>query len=131
MLNIKKIKFTQEEFDRLFEKYGGYIWAAIDIHRNRLTAGDEYLADLRDFLLINRGKPQDILCAGINLVTGEVFFPTLMNRRNPLVTKDGIPPELVERVYTIVRYFFEHIPGFKEERKKPRYSKEPTELSFD
>ncbi len=131
MLYLRKMQFSEEELNRLRDEYGGYLWAAIDIHRGIITAGDEYLADLRDFLLMKRSKPEDILCAGVNLETGEIFYPTLINRRNPYVNRDGVPDVFRERVNTLMRYFFESIPNYRAERERPRYSRKPTALSFD
>lgn len=131
MLYLRKIKFSKNELDKLKNEYDGYLWTAIDIHRGIITAGDEYLADLRDFLLMKRSKPEDILCAGLDLETGEIFYPVLINRRNPFVNKDGVPDVFRERVDTLMRYFFEDIPNYQEERRRPRYSSKPTPLSFN
>ncbi len=131
MLYLRKMRFTEDELNKLRDEFGGYLWAAIDIHRGIISAGDEYLADLRDFLLIKRSKPQDILCAGLNLETGEIFYPTQINRRNPFVNRDGVPDVFRKRVDTLMRYFFEAIPNYRAERSCPRYSRKPTALSFD
>ena len=131
MLYLRKMKFSEEELNKLKDEYGDYLWTATDIRRSLITAGDEYLADLRDYLLTNRSKPEDILCAGLNLKTGEIFYPVLINRRNPHVDSNGISDEVRQRVSTIMRYFFEAIPNYQEERRRPRYSSKPTALSFD
>ena len=131
MLYMRKIKFNKTELDKIRAQFGDYLWTAVDTHRGVITAGDEYLSDLRDFLLVKRNKPEDIFCAGIDLETGEVFFPPMINRHNPYVDKDGIPEYFRNRVQTLMRYFFEEIPGYREEREQPRYSKKPTPLSFN
>ena len=130
MLYMRKIKFNKKELSDIRNQFGDYLWAAVDTHRGVITAGDEYLRDLRDYLLVKRSKPQDIICAGIDLQTGEIFYPPLINRDNPSVGKDGIPEAYRDRVETLMRYFFEDIPAYKEEQERPRYSKEPTTLSF-
>lgn len=131
MIYLRKMQLTEEELNKLRDEFGGYLWAAIDIHRGIITAGDEYLADLRDYLLIKRSKPEDILCAGVNLETGEIFYPTLINRRNPYINRDGVPDVFRQRVDTLMRYFFEAIPNYRAERERPRYSRKPTPLAFD
>lgn len=130
MLYMRKIKFSQNEVNKIRDQFENYLWAAIDTHRGVITAGDEELFNLRDFLIVKRSKPEDILCAGIDLNTGEIFYPPLINRVNPYVNKDGIPEAYRNRVETLMRYFFEEIPAFKEELKRPRYSKKPTAYSF-
>ena len=131
MLCLRKMKFSADELEQIKLEYGDYLWAAVDLRRSLITAGDEYLSDLRDYLLTNHSRPEDILCAGLNLNTGEIFFPALINRRNPRVGRKGIPDDDKERVRSLMRYFFESIPGYQEERKRPRYSKKPSALSFD
>ena len=131
MLYLRKLKFSEDELEQIKREYGDYVWAAIDIKRSLITAGDEYLADLRDYLLTNHSRPEDILCAGLNLNTGEIFFPVLINRRNPRVDSNGISDDAKEKVHSLMRYFFESIPNYREERERPRYSKKPTALSFD
>ncbi len=131
MLYIRKMKFSKKELDRIRAQFGDYLWTAVDAHRGIITAGDEYLSDLRDFLLVKRSKPEDIFCAGVDLNTGEVFYPSLINRRNPYVDRNGVPSVFRDRVETLMRYFFEEIPAYKKERQLPRYSKKPTPLSFN
>ena len=130
MLYMRKIKFNTDELDKIRKQLGGYLWAAVDAHRGVITAGDEYLSDLRDFLLAKRSIPEDIFCAGLDMETGEIFYPPLINRHNPYVDKNGIPEVLRNRVETLIRYFFEDIPAYKAKRSRPRYSKKPTPLSF-
>ena len=129
MLYMRKIKFNKKELSKLHDQFGNYLWAAVDTHRGVICAGDEYLSDLRDFLLVKRSKPEDIFCTGIDLETGEIYYPTLINRHNPYVDKDGIPELYRNRIDTLMHYFFGDIPVYEEE-KKSRYSKEPTAFSF-
>ena len=135
MLYLRKIKFSKNELDKLKNEYGGYLWTASDgtHHAHHLFRQEP---EVQAQLQVIRSeyaqmKPEDILCAGLDLETGEIFYPVLINRRNPFVNKDGVPDVFRERVDTLMRYFFEYIPNYQEERNRPRYSSKPTPLSFN
>jgi hypothetical protein len=129
-MTIRKIKFNQSELDGIRHQFGDYLWAVVDTRRGVITIGDETLAELRDFLLVKRSKPEDIFCTGFDLKTGEIFYPPLSNRRNPYVDKNGIPEIIRNRIETLFHYFFEEIPAYQEEKNRPRYTKEPSAYSF-
>lgn len=128
---IKRYKFTKQEIDQLTEQLDGYIWVVMDVNKGVIAAGDEYVSDLRDELLVNkRSKQGDIFGAGLNLNTGEINFVPAVNRRNPSLKNGRLSPEHALRVETILHYFFENIPPYLAEREGPRYSKNPTNIGL-
>lgn len=131
MRAIRRLKYTKEELEQIHKELEDCIWAAIDVRRGVIAAGDEQLTELRDSLLMNRSKSNDIICTGIDLNTGEVYYASLINRCNPDVEGGNIPDYFRERINTLIRYFFEDIPAFQEEKKRPRYSKKPSTLAFN
>ncbi len=130
MLYMRKIKFNTKELSDIRKQFGDYLWAAVDTHRGVITAGDEYLSDLRDFLLVKRSKPENIFCVGIDLNTGEIYYPVLINRHNPYVDKDGIPAIFRDRIETLMRYFFADIPAYESEKKHLHSPKDTVSFSI-
>ena len=113
MLCVKKLKFTQKELQKLKEDFDGYLWLAIDVHRSIISAGDEILTDLRDILISRRSRTEDIVTAGIDLNTGELFVPHQINRLNPAIRHHGLSDQLLQNVEDKIHYFFEDIPAYK------------------
>lgn len=127
---VKKIRFSDNEVKKIKTELGNYIWVAIDTRKGIISAGDEYIADLRDALLQRRSRAEDILGLGIDLVTGEVDYHASLNRRNPAIAALGDIPEKQQlRVETLVGYFFEAFAPFKRKRLHPRYSYRPLSLA--
>lgn len=122
MLCIKKLKFTKKELQKLAEDFDGYLWLAIDIKRSVIAAGDEFMADLRDVLLARRSRTEDIVTAGIDLKTGEIYIPYAINRLNPEVRHTGLTDEIRARVEDLVSYFFAEMPIVSEATSIPAAS---------
>lgn len=121
---LKRMRLNEQEIAELRESLDDYIWIAIDCRRGIISAGDEYIEELRDVLLMRRGRPEDIYCFGFDMATGEINYLRRTNRRNPLVGNDGEVHELYkDRIETLVRYFFELLPAFQAEKKLARYSR--------
>lgn len=110
MLCIKKLKFTKKELQKLVEDFDGYLWLAVDINRSIISAGDEFMADLRGVLLAQRSRTEDIVTAGIDLKTGEIYIPYTINRLNPEVRRTGLTDEIRDRVEDLISYFFAEMP---------------------
>ena len=109
----KKIRFSTAEAKRVSAELPGYILVAMDARKGIISAGDEYLADLRDVLLLKRSKPEDIFAFGLDLTTGEIDYAPAINRRNPRLGATAHPsPAHQERIETLVRYFFECFEAF-------------------
>ena len=103
----------------------------MDVKKGVIAAGDEYVSDLRDELLISRhSKANDIFGAGLNMRTGEIDYIPAVNRRNPSLDRGELSSEQELRVETVLHYFFENIPPFLAERSGPRYSKKPVKMGF-
>lgn len=111
----KSVQFKKREIIKLRQDCEDYIWAAIDPHKYIISIGDEYLADLRDVLLIHRCQPENIFGIGLDLETGEIDFVAQINRRNPTVAKNGeLTSEAKHAINNALRYFFEKLPAFRE-----------------
>lgn len=121
---IRRYKFTDNEISELINQLDGYIWVVMDVNQGIIAAGDEYVSDLRDELMIKRrSKKNDIFGVGLNMYTGEIDYIPAINRRNPTIENGELTPNQELRVETILHYFFEDIPPFVAESAKPRYSK--------
>lgn len=128
---VRKYKFTNKEILELTEQLDGYIWVVMDVKKGVIAAGDEYVSDLRDELLISRhSKANDIFGAGLNMRTGEIDHIPAVNRRNPSLDRGELSSEQELRVETVLHYFFENIPPFLAERSGPRYSKKPVKMGL-
>ncbi len=123
MKMVRKYKLTQRETDEMLEALDDYIWIAIDAKKGVISAGDEYVADLRDELLMNRSQIGDIYGLGLNLKTGEIDYLPAINRRNPNTDNGELCANEKLRLETLTRYFFEYIPCYRAERCAPRYRK--------
>ena len=117
MLCVKKLKFTPKELQQLDEDFDGYLWLAIDTNRSFISAGDEYMADLRDILLAHRSHTEDIVTAGLDLKTGELYIPYGINRLNPVIRHNGLSDQIRENVEDKIRYFFGDMPAYKTPNK--------------
>ena len=121
---IRRYKFTDNEISELINQLDGYIWVVMDVNQGIIAAGDEYVSDLRDELMIKRrSKKNDIFGVGLNMYTVEIDYIPAINRRNPTIENGELTPNQELRVETILHYFFEDIPPFVAESAKPRYSK--------
>lgn len=128
-MNYRKIKFSAREVAVIDEEGEGFVWVCLDARRGMLVAGLNYLADMRDFLMTKRSRVEDIYALGLNLRTGEINFPRLVNGRNPVVReKREISAEIKDRIETLVHYFFADADGFKRQAALPRYTKNPALL---
>ena len=126
MRYFRKLKFNQKELGELLNRLDGYIWGVVDTRRNVLSAGDDFVADMRDELLVHRSKLEDIFGFGLDLKTGEIDFLNSCNRRNPTVGCDGrISEERQRRIESMVHYFFDELAPYAAERRRPRYSRKP------
>lgn len=131
MKEYKKLKFSAKEIKGIMESLDGYIWIAIDARKGAISAGDVYVADLRDVLLIKRSKVEDIFGAGLDLETGRIDYLQAINRRNPSIENGEPTDENKRRIETLVRYFFADIPSFVAERSGPRYSRKPSRTMIE
>ena len=103
---VRKYKFTNKEILELTEQLDGYIWVVMDVKKGVIAAGDEYVSDLRDELLISRhSKANDIFGAGLNMRTGEIDYIPAVNRRNPSLDRGELSSEQELRVETVLHYF--------------------------
>ena len=47
MRYFRKLKFNQKELGELLNRLDGYIWGVVDTRRNVLSAGDDFVAELK------------------------------------------------------------------------------------
>ena len=131
MRYYRKMKFTKEELADLVEHMNGYIWCAVDARRGIISAGDDFMPDMRDDLLERRSKVEDIFGCGVDLTTGRIDYINSANRRNPKIRGTGeIPAASKERINTLVHYFFDGLAPYVAERNRPRYSRKPVDAQF-
>ncbi|MBR3164045.1 hypothetical protein IKF15_01965 [Candidatus Saccharibacteria bacterium] len=117
MVIYKRLKISEKEARYLEDNLEGYIWVAIDARRGSIAAGDDYVADLRDNLLVRRSQPEDIYGVGVDLKTGAIDYIPSINRRNPnLDGKGNVPFFLRRRIETLINYFFESFAPFRIDR---------------
>lgn len=109
----KRVRFTKKELQQLRQNFEDYVWAAVDPRKCVISIGDEYLADLRDVLLVRHCQPENIYGVGVDLKTGEINYVAQVNRRNPTVEPSGeLSLESKENIDHTLRYFFEKLPIF-------------------
>ncbi len=107
----KRVRFTKKELQQLRQNFEDYIWAAVDPRKCVISIGDEYLADLRDVLLVRHCQPENIYGVGMDLKTGEINYVAQVNRRNPTVNPNGeLSLESKENIKHTLHYFFEKLP---------------------
>ena len=118
---FKRMRITMSELNRLREALDDYIWIAMDCRRGVISAGDEYIEELRDVLLTRRSRPEDIYCFGFDMSTGKIDYIPHVNRRNPTTSDTGAVHALyAERIETLMHYFFEDLPVYQVENRSGR-----------
>ncbi len=111
----KRIQLKKREILKLQEDCEDYIWAAIDPCKCVISLGDDYLIDLRDVLLVNNCRPENIFGIGFDLSTGRIDYINQINRRNPSVSVTGeLTVEDKEEIEDALHYFFEKLPVYQE-----------------
>ncbi len=111
----KRVQFKKHELLQLQQDCEDYVWAVVDPSNYSIALGDEYLADLRDCLLVKRCRPENIFGIGLNLGTGEVDYIAQINRRNPTVARSGeLTIENKDNIDKVIHYFFEKLPAYRE-----------------
>ena len=114
----KRVQLKKRELLQLQNDCEGYIWAAVDPVNYAISFGDDYLADLRDLLLVKRSHLENIYGIGLDLRTGEVDYIKQINRRNPRVGLSGVlSDEAKESIEAVLHYFFEKLPAYREGEK--------------
>ena len=127
MKYVKKMKLNASEVAQIRRELGEYIWVAVDIDRNAIAAGDEYLADLRESLIYKfHCRAKNIFGIGVDLRTGEIYYAPVINRRNKIFREHKcIPKSVRRRIETMIGYFFEDFAPF---RPTPRRKNRPRDL---
>ena len=114
MRMYKRVQLRKNELLQLRQDCEDYIWAAVDPRKYIISVGDDYLADLRDDLLLHNCHPEDIFGIGMDLETGEVDFVAQINRRNPTVDGSGeLSIESQDNIRETLHYFFEKLPAYR------------------
>lgn len=80
MVIIEEV-ITPEQFRLANENYPNYIKVVVDIDRRILAAGGEWHADAEVVLLENGSKQVDLWGGGVDLITKEIEFTSLINTR--------------------------------------------------
>jgi hypothetical protein len=117
----RRMRISLSELDRMRDELDDYVWIALDLKRSALSAGDEYIGDLRDVLLQRRSAVENIYCVGLNMATGDINFLKSFNRRNPKVGYGGdISDEVRKEICHQIEYFFAGLPIFEAKAKRAR-----------
>ena len=110
----KRVQLKKRELLQLKRDCEGYIWIAIDPVNSSISLGDDYLADLRDCLLVKRSSPGNVFGIGFDMSTGRIDYVAQINRRNPTVGCSGeLSEEDKAKVEKTLHYFFEKLPAFR------------------
>lgn len=113
----KRVQLKKREIIKLQQDCEDYVWAAVDLGNFAIALGDDYLADLRDCLLVKRSSPEHVYGVGIDLSTGEIDYVAQINRRNPTVARNGLlTVEEKSGVEEVLHYFFEKLPAYHNEK---------------
>jgi len=115
----KRVQLKKKELLNIQRDCEGYVWAAVDPVNYAISLGDDYLADLRDCLLVKRSCLDNIFGIGLDMKTGEVNFVAHINRRNPHVGSSGeLSNEDKANIEEVLRYFFEKLPVYRSDDSK-------------
>lgn len=124
---IRKIRFQTNEVDAIYNQYDGYIWAAVDLNKGMLAAGDEYVRDLRDALIQRKCPSDKIVGVGIDLDNAEVHLYSPINpKANNKIDNHRVPDADMRRLDDLVEYFFGAFPCFMEKEKQKKSHSKPS-----
>ena len=119
MLIYKRVQLKKRELIKLQQDCEDYIWAAVDPSNYTISLGDDYLANMRDCLLVKRSLPENIYGVGLDLTTGRIDYVAQINRRNPTVNGRGeLSSEDKANIEKVLHYFFEKLPVYRSDNNK-------------
>ena len=119
MLIYKRVQLKKRELIKLQQDCEDYIWAAVDPVKYSISLGDDYIADLRDSLLLKRSLPENIFGIGFDLNYGRIDYVAQINRRNPTVNGRGeLSSEDKANIEKVLHYFFEKLPVYRSDNNK-------------
>jgi len=115
MKYMKKKDLSASEVAQIRRRSDGYIWAVLDVHNNSIVLGDEYLVEMRDDLIYKyHSRPKNIFGIGLDLRTGDISYPLVVNRLNSIYRDNkGVPSQIRDRIETMVGYYFERFDPFR------------------
>ena len=115
----KRVQLKKRELIKLQQDCEDYIWAAVDPVKYSISLGDDYIADLRDCLLLKRSLPENVFGVGLDMNTGEINYVAQINRRNPTVGGSGeLSIENKAEIERVLRYFFEKLPIYRSDNNR-------------
>lgn len=124
MMYVRKLSFSIAETEQILKRFDGYVWAAVDLKRKIAAIGDESVDTLKYALLGRKCRPDNIYGVGIDIFTGEIDYVSPINKR--LLDKAStkfVPVDKIDKIETLIKYFFSELPVFKAEKSRPRYTK--------
>jgi hypothetical protein len=113
MTITKTEPYLLEEIEQLKEVYGNYIKTVIDTKKKVCVAGVVMHVDGEQILLNQGSKQSDIWGGGIDTITKDIDFQSMINIRssdnNPsnIITNIQVQTEYAE----LTKYFFKEIYG--------------------
>lgn len=104
---ILENKITNEEFDLAKQEYKEYIKIVVDIDKNILAAGGEWHADAESVLLNYGSKQSNLWGGGIDLVSGNVDYISLINTRPGFNNSQEVTDiEIRSKMFNIIKDIF-------------------------
>jgi len=111
---LTNLQYSQDEIKQLKLATDGYVWVAVDVKKHVMVAGDDHFRKLKDVLYKIKCRSGDIWGVGLNLLTGDIYLRSPVNRKVvPKYTSTELPEEVEDQVVDEVRYFFENLGGLR------------------
>ncbi len=107
MFFVKKMHFSNREIESMTCETGGYVWAAVDVRRNVIAAGDEFVGEMKNALLRRKSSIGDVYGVGMDTNTGEIEYRSPINAKLMDAGRSSeVPLEKRGRIETLLKYFF-------------------------
>ena len=111
MIITKKSPYSNEEIEKLRERFDTYIKTVIDIKKKICSAGCDRHFDSQRILLDQRSRQTDFWGGGIDIELKIIDFNSFINIRptdkNP--SNEILNPQLRTTFENLTKYFFEDI----------------------
>lgn len=97
-----------DDLSLMKEEYGDYVKIVVDVEKGILAAGGEWHADAERVLLREGSKQENLWGGGLDLLTGQVDYVSLINTRPNLNNSQIVSDEKTrERMLEIIKKFFD------------------------
>lgn len=104
---IVKDLISEKELGLAKEDYGEYVKVVVDIENGFLAAGGEWHADAEKVLLETGSEQKSLWGGGLDLVTGQVDYISLINTRPDLNNSQEVSDSKVrEKMLEVIKKLF-------------------------